>query len=69
MEVENVDICTELTRCINSMGSAPLGRSSDETALGFYEGGHDGSEGGDSEGEQDVGDADETMGHSSYNWD
>jgi hypothetical protein len=67
MEVENVDICTELTRCINSMGSAPLGRSSDETIAGFYEGGQDGSEGGDSEGEQDVGDADETMDHSSYN--
>jgi hypothetical protein len=67
MEVENVDICTELTRCINSMGSAPLGRSSDETTSGFYEGGQDGSEGGDSEGEQDAGDADETMDHSSYN--
>ena len=47
--------------------AAPLGRSSDETTSRFYEGRQDGSEGGDSEGEQDAGDADDTMDHSNYN--
>jgi hypothetical protein len=67
MEVESVDICTELTRCINSMGTAPPGRSSEETVASFFEGRQDGSEGGDSEDEQEVGEADETMDHSNYN--
>jgi hypothetical protein len=67
MEVESVDICTELTRCINSMGSAPPGRSSEETVASLFEGRQDGSEGGDSEDEQEVGEADETMDHSNYN--
>jgi hypothetical protein len=60
MELENVDISTELTRCINSIRSPTEGIEHEGEIYGVL-GGQVHPEGVGSDEEQETGDADETM--------